>query len=264
MKKCPKCGRELPEEMFGKDKKAKDGLLYLCKDCKKEYNKYRYLANRESILEKQRQHYLNHKVEKAEYGKQYRANHKSERNEYSKKYYENNKEKCIERHKEWLETHKDERAEYFHKYYDAHKEEHREYNKRHYENHKTERMEYYKQYSRTTQGKAAQKAAQHNYNARKIQNGGSFSADEWIDVCIKFDDKCAYCGKETKLTADHIIPVSKGGSSNINNIIPCCQSCNSSKHNSDLGDWYPKQPFFSQERYNKIIDYMLSHKQEER
>ena len=33
MKKCAKCGRELPEENFSKNKAAKDGLQYYCKEC---------------------------------------------------------------------------------------------------------------------------------------------------------------------------------------------------------------------------------------
>lgn len=33
MKKCAKCGRELPESEFNKCSKAPDGLQYYCKEC---------------------------------------------------------------------------------------------------------------------------------------------------------------------------------------------------------------------------------------
>lgn len=39
MKICRVCKRELPEEMFQKDPKNKDGLKGSCKDCTKEYRK---------------------------------------------------------------------------------------------------------------------------------------------------------------------------------------------------------------------------------
>ena len=41
--------------------------------------------------------------------------------------------------------------------------------------------------------------------------------------------ECLCCNRRRKLTADHVIPVSKGGTSYISNIQPLCQPCNSSK-----------------------------------
>ena len=59
--------------------------------------------------------------------------------------------------------------------------------------------------------------------------GGSFTAEEWRQLCNQYDNHCLRCGHKKKLTADHVIPVSMGGSSDISNIQPLCQSCNSRK-----------------------------------
>lgn len=51
---------------------------------------------------------------------------------------------------------------------------------------------------------------------------------------------CAYCGKPTATTSDHVVPYSKGGPTNVGNLEPACVSCNASKGNKDLGtEWIP-------------------------
>ena len=69
----------------------------------------------------------------------------------------------------------------------------------------------------------------HKRRAREAGNGGSFSLRQWFALCSVYNHRCLCCGKIKKLTADHVVPVSKGGSSNISNIQPLCKSCNSSK-----------------------------------
>lgn len=71
---------------------------------------------------------------------------------------------------------------------------------------------------------------------------GNHTYKEWIELKKQYKYKCAICGiseKElkdlwkdtqfTKLTKDHIIPISKGGTDYIFNIQPLCISCNSKK-----------------------------------
>lgn len=60
-------------------------------------------------------------------------------------------------------------------------------------------------------------------------NGGSLTVHEWETLRQRYDNKCLCCGKKKSLTIDHIIPVSCGGTSDISNIQPLCQSCNSTK-----------------------------------
>lgn len=67
------------------------------------------------------------------------------------------------------------------------------------------------------------------YRTRKAENGGSLTPDEWAALCARYDNRCVACGAQTKLVADHIVPVSKGGPTTIENTQPLCISCNSRK-----------------------------------
>lgn len=60
---------------------------------------------------------------------------------------------------------------------------------------------------------------------------GSHSLKQWQELKKSYKNKCAICGQEKKLTKDHIIPLSKGGTDFIENIQPLCRNCNSKKHN---------------------------------
>jgi 5-methylcytosine-specific restriction endonuclease McrA len=43
------------------------------------------------------------------------------------------------------------------------------------------------------------------------------------------DHRCRHCGTEEDLGVDHVIPVSKGGPSDLDNLQVLCRSCNSRK-----------------------------------
>jgi 5-methylcytosine-specific restriction endonuclease McrA len=67
---------------------------------------------------------------------------------------------------------------------------------------------------------------------RKLANGGSHTFGDWENLKVQYNWTCPSCHKkepEIKLTEDHVIPSSKGGSDNIENIQPLCKSCNSHK-----------------------------------
>ena len=85
------------------------------------------------------------------------------------------------------------------------------------------------------------------------------SHQEWKEAVIFFKGACAYCGgtprKNQRLTRDHLEPISIGGLTTQANIIPACSSCNSSKGAEEWRTWFMKQPFFSQDRMNKIFEW---------
>jgi 5-methylcytosine-specific restriction endonuclease McrA len=85
--------------------------------------------------------------------------------------------------------------------------------------------------------------SKHNSRARKEKAAATLTTQEWVDLKAFYGYHCLCCGKqepEIKLTADHVIPLSKGGASTIANIQPLCLSCNAKKSASST-DYRPRR-----------------------
>jgi 5-methylcytosine-specific restriction endonuclease McrA len=64
---------------------------------------------------------------------------------------------------------------------------------------------------------------------RLAQAPGSHTTADWRALCRKYDNRCLCCGNTGRIERDHIIPIIKGGSNDIENIQPLCRRCNCSK-----------------------------------
>lgn len=67
---------------------------------------------------------------------------------------------------------------------------------------------------------------------RLVINGGFHANVQWERLKDQFNRTCPSCKKvepEIVLTKDHIVPILKGGTDDIENIQPLCKSCNSRK-----------------------------------
>jgi 5-methylcytosine-specific restriction endonuclease McrA len=70
------------------------------------------------------------------------------------------------------------------------------------------------------------------YRARRAGALGSHTFQQWMS-CVEFHKwKCVYCGTSLTpktLTKDHVLPLFGGGTNYVENLVPACKSCNSSK-----------------------------------
>lgn len=73
----------------------------------------------------------------------------------------------------------------------------------------------------------------YDYKRRSIlKDAGTFTEAEWTTLKEKYNNMCLACKcKSCKLTIDHVLPLSLGGSNTIDNIQPLCGECNTRKNN---------------------------------
>jgi 5-methylcytosine-specific restriction endonuclease McrA len=130
-------------------------------------------------------------------------------------------------------------------------------------------------YRQTENGKATRKKAEvkymrtegrriswkRKYTKRKMliaENREFYGKREINALFARFNDACAYCGSQENLTLDHFVPLNCGGFDAIWNIVPACFSCNSSKQDDHAWTWYRSKPFYSEQRWQFILDIMVN------
>lgn len=78
----------------------------------------------------------------------------------------------------------------------------------------------------------------HNRNARLTRIGGHFTDKDVAHMQHIQQGHCCYCGRIVPLTIEHIIPVTRDGTSNDPwNLALACGPCNSSKGDKLLEEW---------------------------
>ncbi len=118
-------------------------------------------------------------------------------------------------------------------------EKYRKHRRNYYSRNIEAERAYNAEYSQSEKGKQRSKRyyEQHpekNHNRRSLERqAGEYTAREWQQLKKKYNYTCLCCGKrepDIKLTADHVIPLSRGGSNTIDNIQPLCITCNKIKY----------------------------------
>lgn len=276
-KTCCTCKQEKTIDHFSRNKRSKDGYKAYCKECAAEQGRRYRQQHPDRKRESSRKAYEQAKAKANERTKAqematpiktcsvcgiekpisdfhrkpeggYRAYCKDCANKRTAEYQRKNRDRIIQRKREYNAGRREEIHAYNVEYYRAHSEEI-----------KARVDEWAK--ANPEWAKELQVLSFHRTRSRRAGVKSSFTRDEWT-LCKAFftEDRvlrCAYCGKPIKkATQDHVIPLAYGGENTAANIVPACNSCNASKGNESMGEWFRSKPFYSEEREKKIATYL--------
>lgn len=101
------------------------------------------------------------------------------------------------------------------------------------------KREYMREYFRRPDVVERRNISKNNRRARKMNAGGSYTADDIMKQYSSQNGRCWWCGKKVgkKYHIDHVIPLSRGGSNGPRNIVISCPHCNVSKNDKLPQEW---------------------------
>ncbi|CAM3167498.1 hypothetical protein DESA109040_00615 [Deinococcus saxicola] len=221
--RCSKCGLCKPANLeFFKVTTSKIGLSRRCRDCIAVVARAKYVAD-EELREKQRQYRLDHPEEFRVYRQKWRERpenrehvrrHSREmrdaevRNEQGRAYYRANRSAILETQRLRRLADPELAAD-------------------------IQRRSWQKNPMRL-------RINDRRRRARMLAAEGSHTAAEWQAKILEYGGRCRWCQQAINGTphADHVIPISRGGSDDISNIVPSCETCNKRK-GAKLPDEWP-------------------------
>lgn len=106
----------------------------------------------------------------------------------------------------------------------------RERNRAEYEADREGVLRYNREWRKRNPEKARLYVRVSSHKRRAAAGSAHWAREEWLALLERYGGRCHYCGAEGRMDADHRIPLSRGGSNMIDNIVPACKSCNCSKN----------------------------------
>jgi hypothetical protein len=172
--------------------------------------------------------YVTHKPKRCadcadRHNREYRNNYWRERRRTDRAHARKRADEALRHHRE----HREEKLAYFRANREYRNARKREYDASHQEQNRAYRQQEhvrrrYRQHKRVIEARR---------RARKRGAGGSWTVQDFERLCQSLNHCCYYCGKRCeKLTIEHRIPLSRGGSNHLSNVVPACSDCNTRKH----------------------------------
>lgn len=84
------------------------------------------------------------------------------------------------------------------------------------------------------------KAASQRRRRARSREGYAITARDLRRLVDRAQGRCAYCCAsftEVRLSIEHVVPLSRGGSDSVANIVAACLPCNQQKHAKTVTEW---------------------------
>lgn len=222
-KQCSKCTRTLSLKCFSKGR--------ICKECISKYRKQYHADHKKEANQQSIQYYYNNKgvlsEKNRQYSEQYYADNKETVLAKQRKRYSDNRTAVLAKRKKCIADNK----QYYISYW-----------RRYQSNNKESVALQQQKYHRTEKGRLASRSRDAKRRMHKMNTVGSYTAKELQEQLVRQNHKCYYCHKKLgderrSWHADHIVPLSRGGTNFIDNIVLACSTCNLSKKDKLLHEW---------------------------
>jgi hypothetical protein len=225
---CFKCGEEKPAtpEYFRRYSRAENGLMSMCRACTRQAAKERYYQLIEEDPDHNKKRYQKYRINRQKRAKIYYRVNRKKRIDYSRQWYWENLERARHRGRRYYQEHQEEMIEKSRQWRQDNPERYREYNRQWAE----DNPDTYE---------IMMQAAWVRRRARKQNLPDDFTTEDWAYCLEYWDNKCAVCGEDEKLHADHWIPLSNEDcpGTTADNMIVLCDHCNRTKHARDAELW---------------------------
>jgi hypothetical protein len=216
---CNVCKEEKPytAEYFYRRKTPNVGFYTTCKECRKARSRKRHHDNRER---------------ECAISREYAANHRDEAKRRAKKWYEDNLDYAREWHRDRYHF---EKAHGIKRQRNLDPRKDRQRKERYVRQHPDRRKKSSLSYAKSPKGRAAHQ----NRRTALYQAEGKHTGADIQRLYELQEERCAYCGitLHGEYHADHMMPVSRGGSNWPDNLALTCSDCNLSKGAKTLDEW---------------------------
>lgn len=216
-KACTKCGQIKPITDFRKDKRLKSGYGSQCKACKYEQTKAWVLNNYDRKLEINARWLAKNKDVKALSTKKWAQRNSEYLAAKSKKYRLENKERLATSAIAWRKANKVRIAK-----------ANKEWREKNLVTKKVTDANWWRN--------NPDKIKARNAARRARKKAASTYLVTSKDIKKIMSKPCFYCGHKSS-HLDHVVPLIKGGSHSIGNLVAACQFCNLSKGKKFLSEW---------------------------